>query len=337
MTASPLVYIAMVNYGRADDTIECLKSLHGLTGVDFRVVLVDNDSPDGSVQYLNAWFDAGEPDGSGWITLGRVGQASFDLKFVASPDNTGFAGGCNIGIREALADPDCTHVWLLNNDTLVEPDSLSALIHRFDRDDRVGICGSTLVYHQPEDIVQGCGGRFDMVSGRGTPIGAFRERGTLPAPDEVEREMDYVIGASMLVSMDLIRSVGEMDERYFLYFEELDWALRARRGGFALGWAPDSVVIHKEGAAIGTSTRGRPSVMATYFMTVGYLRLIRAHRVGVLPLALALSLARAVKWALAGDQAHSRTVVQGIRDFLQSPSRYVAGSYHGMGSKIEGQ
>ena len=241
--------------------------------------------------------------------------------FIPSATNLGFAGGCNIGIDIALADPQCAYVWLLNNDTIVRRDSLSALVARFARGDDVGMCGSTLVYDDPAATVQACGGRFSMLLGRGTPIGAFGRLDDLPAVDAVERSLDYIVGASMLVSRRFLDQVGRMDERYFLYFEELDWALRGRAKGFRLGWAPQSVVVHKEGAAIGSAQRGRPSDLALYFMTASYLRLVAARRALLLPVALLRTLVNMAKWLARGDSRAAQVVARALGGFLASPRR----------------
>jgi len=340
MESGQVIYIVIVNYGRAQDTIECLQSLYVLENVQYRVILIDNGSPDDSVSKLNQWLDL---DGGAelWQRSPLVGGKSYDVKFVQQHNNIGFAGGCNLGLNEAQNDPRCSHVWLLNNDTLVEPQSLHALISRFHEAPKLGICGSTLVYYKPVDTLQGCGGRFSLLLGRGTAIGQGRTRHNLPDQLHVEQNMSYVIGASMLVSMSLVRTIGPMDARYFLYFEELDWALRARRAHFQLGWAPDSIVIHKEGAAIGTSTRGKSSELATFFMTSSYLRLLCAHKPLLLPLALALSFARSIRLMFRLDFKSGKAVLDGIASFMTNPWRYGLGSYRDIGSPtssiIEGE
>lgn len=333
MVREALVTIVLVNYARAQDTIACLETLALLEGCDFEVVLVDNGSPDTSAADLARWLGCAPDRPSDWLTVALDRGHAYRLRFVPHPENTGFAGGCNIGMRLALDNLRCTHIWLLNNDTLVEEGSLSALLARCSDGSGIAMCGSTLVYHSPPGTLQGCGGRFDLNAGRGRPIAALAPVGELPDQAQVEREMDYVIGASMLVTVDLVRKVGLMDERYFLYFEELDWALRARAQGFRLGWAPASVVIHKEGAAIGTSMRARPSAMATYFMTAGYLRVVWFNRKALLPVALLLSLMRAARLCLQREWRLAAVTLQAVGSFLHHPDRYRPGAFRGVGSR----
>lgn len=332
MKQDAVIYIVIVNYRRSQDTIDCLKSLRNLTGTTFRVVLIDNGSSDGSVEEIARWLERNIEDTT-WAPAPLWKGITYDLKFLAQKNNLGFAGGCNLGLEEAKQDESCSHVWLLNNDTIVERQSLSALKRRFDESPNLGMCGSTLVYFQPADILQGCGGRFSLALGRGSAIGAGLNRYSLPEQSQVENEISYVIGASMLVSVDFVRKVGLMDERYFLYFEELDWALRATRAGFTLGWAKDSVVVHKEGAVIGSSTRGKPSELSAFFMTASYIRLLQANRPMLVPLGLAISGTRIIKWLVSGDIKLAKSVFLGVVDFLKRPSGYRLGSYKNLGQE----
>lgn len=146
-------------------------------------------------------------------------------------------------------------MWLLNNDTEVQPDSLTRLVERAQEDDSIGIVGSTLLYHHNRRRVQALGGaRYNRWLGVAKHIGEGQNWDKIKdniRRDEIERQMDYVVGASMLVSRRFIEAVGLMSEDYSLYFEELDWAIRGKKKGFRLAWAPDSIVYHKEGATTG--------------------------------------------------------------------------------------
>jgi GT2 family glycosyltransferase len=236
---APLVYIVIVNWNGWRDTDACLASLAALDYPNARVVVVDNASTDGSVTELR--------------------RRHPELTLLSSGANLGFAGGNNVGLRYAL-ERGAEYVWLLNNDTLVEPDALTHLVARAQRGAAglpVGLCGSTLVYEGQRDTVQALGGaRYNRWWGTVAAIGQHQPREQPIDAAAVERQLDYLIGASMLVSRSFVETVGPMQEDYFLYFEELDWAVRAR-GRFALAYAPESVVYHKEGASIGGSDRAR--------------------------------------------------------------------------------
>jgi GT2 family glycosyltransferase len=201
------------------------------------------------------------------------------LVLVSVGANLGFAGGCNVGLRYALAR-DFSYCWLLNNDTVVTPTSLSALRQRMVEDDTIGMCGSTLVYYHDPDTVQALGGaRLDRTRGTGKHIGVGQPIQADYDIGAIEAQLDYVVGASMLVSSQFLRTIGLMAEEYFLYYEEIDWAFRAH-GRFRCGWAPASVVYHKEGGSIGSSHRARPSATSLHFLYRNRLRFARRHLPG---------------------------------------------------------
>jgi GT2 family glycosyltransferase len=162
--------------------------------------------------------------------------------------NLGYAGGINTVLTALADDPSWSAVWILNPDTEPEPGALAALLRRLDEGD-YGIVGSRLVL-KSQGFVQMYAGRWRPWLARGFNIGRGRPVEEIPDVDAIEREMDYVCGASMLVRRSYIEAVGPMQEDYFLYAEEVDWCLR--RGSYRLGYAHDSIVVHEQGATIGT-------------------------------------------------------------------------------------
>jgi hypothetical protein len=179
----------------------------------------------------------------------RAARHEVKLTLIQNGANLGFAGGNNVGLRYALGDPNCQFFWLLNNDTVVEPDALSSLVNLMRQRNEVGLCGSlNLSYYNPKEV-QSQGGKTYR---------RWTARVHTPPPQTVDQvdshpmPMDYVNGASMLASRGFLETVGLMEESYFLYYEELDWAMRAK-GKFDLGYARKSVIYHKEGAAIGSN------------------------------------------------------------------------------------
>lgn len=325
----PRVAIAIVNWRNAADTIACLESLQQLADRDVMVVLCDNGSADGSVEKFVAWASDRLAARGRSFRLWRDGEQPSGpprdyLNIIASQANLGFAGGNNLCIRLALADPGIEAVWLLNNDTEVLPDSLGALRDRMKEDPRVGICGSTLVYHFDKQTVQAVAGRYDISRGTGHEIGQGLTIATLPSRAEVESQMSYPPGASMLASRRFIEKVGLMEESYFLYFEELDWTLRGKPD-FAAGWAPASVVYHKEGGSIGTHARGRPSDLSLYYNFVNRLRVARRFEPAALPVNLARLAAIAAKYAIQGDRRAARIALHALGDFASG--RYRTGAW----------
>lgn len=283
----PPVAIVLVNWNSWRDSIECVDSLLAQEYADFHIFLVDNASSDRSVECIRDWCaqPRAEPAWRRHTSVGRFtdsatlqpvpyriaeqGTQSLPaappgcrLTIVRSRGNLGFAGGCNVGIHAAgLAG--FAYFWLLNNDTVVQREALSALVRRAGQHARIGMVGSTVRYYEAPDIVQAMGGaRMNPATATTRHIGEGRGIDEIPADGAtVEEQMSYVFGASMLVSGALIRDIGPMQEDYFLYYEEIDWAIRAR-DRFSLGYAPASHVFHKSGAS---SSKVMPAFSANFY------------------------------------------------------------------------
>lgn len=269
------VYIIILNYRGWRDTIECLESVLKLDYPHFQIVVIDNASGDGSLEQIEAWAAGMQPAGVANAALAaystpahakplpvqRIPLAQLDqpgpiasgrILLIQSEANDGYAAGNNLGIRLALADPECAFLWLLNNDTVVDPQALRHLVGHVSRNPGTGICGSTLVHYHSPSTIQAMGGAvFNRWLGTSHHVGegaAFPRTSAASLPT-----IDYVVGASMLATREFVEHVGLMYERYFLYFEEIDWCWR--RGSFKVAYAPESVVYHKEGATTGMNKK----------------------------------------------------------------------------------
>ncbi len=286
-------YIILVNWNGRQDTIECLESLMRLDTDDFSVVIVDNGSTDGSLGALQAWSAAQEPavqqQGLIWSTLPLDRRHDPILRIVMLADesspqpdgaritviaagaNRGFAAANNVGMAFAARDPEARFLWVLNNDTVVRSDSLDRLVAHAERHPRQAMIGSTLLYYHSPHIVQGLGGWTKPARALSGHVGVGRAADDLPDEAEVEAQLAYVMGASMFVRRAVFDQIGGMSGEYFLYFEELDWARRLPPDA-CLGICLASVVYHKEGGSIGTSSTARSSSTSHYYHTVNTLR-----------------------------------------------------------------
>ncbi|PSO16470.1 glycosyltransferase family 2 protein [Bradyrhizobium sp. MOS003] len=304
------VAVIIVNWNGWKDTIECIRSLLRIDR-DVNIVICDNGSTDGSFYEIQKWLIDNLPEIN--VDRSSLGRKSVGFRFletvphtstssdqcgitlIRSDSNLGFAGGNNVGLRYALAG-DHSHFWLLNNDTTVAADALDRLLERVSEDDRIGICGSTLVYFDKPDVVQNlAGGGFKKFRGKAYSMGMG-----LPLSEPIDRacienELRFVSGASMLVTRTFLEQVGLMCEDYFLYFEELDWAERSR-GHFKLAYAPQSIVRHKVGASIGTSDFGNRSTLSDYYMNRSTIKFCWRHSKISLPIVLSLVARDAVRW-----------------------------------------
>lgn len=252
--------VIVLNYGNAPDTVACLRALADMSARPGQVIVVDNHSPDDSVaRIMRQWGAFAAPV--------LVREADIDKGFpapgarhllIARSVNDGFSAGNNAGIRLALRNRECRAVWLLNNDTLPEPDALKALCARMSEEPGPGIVGSTLVYAHDRRTVQTlAGGRFNRLLGTTSAFGggqALAHALCLWPQGRVERQLDDIIGASMFIRSAVLEKAGLLDEKFFLYGEETEFCLRARRAGFRCAWAPDSLVYHKEGGTTGAES-----------------------------------------------------------------------------------
>ena len=267
------VYIILVNWNGWNDTIECLESLLLLDYPEYRIVVCDNGSHDDSLIMLRTWGENKFVNESGnWQEYSRAvaekGGNGLDSAFtlVTNGDNLGFGGGTNVGLRYAMARGDADYCWLLNNDTVVHSAALKAMVARLAEKPDAGMCGSTLRYYDDRPRVQALGGAiyFDWF-GVAWHIGRMLRGEVLIDPVPVEKKMDYVVGASLLVRTSYVKDVGYLAEDYFLFFEELDWVLRGG-GDYTLAYAPESVVYHKIGRSVGTSSNpALKSVACDYY------------------------------------------------------------------------
>lgn len=269
------VYIVIVNWNGWKDTIECLESVFRNDYAPYQVVVCDNGSDDDSLEKIRSWATGKllneVPPGNPLYSLsfppvpkpipfverGRndpdavcpANRSDAKLVIIDNGSNLGFAGGNNVGIRYAMERDDFSHVWLLNNDVVVKPDALFHLVRRMKEKKDAGMCGSTIPYYAAPDTVWTLGGGiYNKWLSRSRSIANMEPVRGAASRFDVEGSMDYLAGASMLVSRAFLREVGLLNEEYFLYFEEPDWALRGK-GKFSLAYAPDSVVYHKVGAS----------------------------------------------------------------------------------------
>ncbi|MHB8121819.1 MAG: glycosyltransferase family 2 protein [Desulfuromonadaceae bacterium] len=264
------VYIILVNWNGWQDTVECLESMLPLKYPDFRIVVCDNGSGDDLLQQIKNWADRHEVSFAGYqrdeAEAGGSPAADPLLTLIRNAENLGFAGGNNVGLRYALARGDAEYCWLLNNDTVVEPDVLNHLVSRMEQQPDIGICGSTIrLYHDRKRVQALGGGHYCRWIGLPWHYGRFSKWSKKINQRRAEARMNYVEGASMLVSRKFLDEVGLLCEDYFLYFEEADWAIRAK-GSFNLGYAARSIVYHKVGGSIGTSSNpAKMSYTSDYF------------------------------------------------------------------------
>jgi GT2 family glycosyltransferase len=245
------LFTVIVNYKTADMTLKAVEALLPELAPfsDARVVVVDNDSRDGSLETLSrAVRDRGHAP--------RV-------SVVAAERNGGFAYGNNFAIRPALSGDDPPeYVYLLNSDAFPEPGSVRRLVDFLDANPTAGIAGSFIhgpdgEYHQTAFRFPTIASEFESTLGFG-PVSRLLDRYivALPRPTQTLR-VDWLAGASMLIRKQVFDSIGLFDETFFLYYEETDFCRRAQLAGWPTYYLPDSSVAHIGSASTGMKDKSK--------------------------------------------------------------------------------
>jgi GT2 family glycosyltransferase len=271
------VAIVVLNWNGWKDTQMCLSSLRQLLYQNYEVIVVDNGSSDDSVA--------------------RIGSEFSEVTLVETGENRGFAGGCNLGICHALRHR-ADFVWLLNNDTTVHPEALQHLVAKAKCDGRIGAVGSAIyLADNPQELQAWGGGYVNFWLGRSRHY-------LQPIPD---KSVEFITGASVLISRKAIESIGLLDEHFFMYWEDADYCFRLRASGWNLSVAGQSRVWHK-----GSSSVGKESVRLDRYFNASAKRFFRKH--GTAP-SLAIwtgGTLRFAKRALRGDWTRARAVLAGV-------------------------
>jgi len=235
---NPKVLIIILNFNGWADTLECLDSLNRINYDNFEILLIDNASKE-KIKIVDSRFPRL-----------KITQIFNDL-------NLGFAGGNNIGIEMAL-ERGAEYILLLNNDTIVESDFLSQMMHVAQTNKEAGILGPIIYDYVDHNKIQFAGGRINWSKTRGEHqivmpglLWHPDPKSWIPASagmtDKMNNifETDYITGCCLLIEREVIEKIGLMNEDYFLYYEDADWNLRAQRAGWLCGIAPSSKIYHK--------------------------------------------------------------------------------------------
>ncbi len=246
MTDFPLVSIIAINFNQLQITIEFLESIRKITYPHFEVIIVDNASSDNPNEELKKQFP--------------------EFIFLRSGENLGFAGGNNLGIRQAQGE----YFMLLNNDTEVEPGFLEPLVEAMQSNPKIGMVGSKVRFYGSPDTIQFAGATpmtkytatSHFIGHNQKDTGQFEDQKMTP----------FASGAAMMTSREVCQEVGLMAEFFFLYYEELDWQERIRKAGYEIHYIPKSLVFHKESISV-----GKNSPLQAYWKSRNRLLLIRRN------------------------------------------------------------
>lgn len=242
----PLVSVISVNYNQAAITCAMVASLRKITYPNIEIIVVDNASPSDDPELILEFFP--------------------EVKLIRSEKNLGFAGGNNLGIRQAKGK----YLLFLNNDTEVAPDFLEPLVELFEKNNLAGVASPKIIFYGTDNIIQYAGSTgINPWTGRSKGIGS-QEKDT--GQYNTSAQTALADGAAMLVPRRVIDRVGLMPEMYFLYYEELDWCEMIKRAGYTCHYIANSTIFHKESMSV-----GKVSVLKTYYMNRNRLLFIRRN------------------------------------------------------------
>ncbi|HOI40366.1 MAG TPA: glycosyltransferase family 2 protein [Methanobacterium sp.] len=279
----PKVSIVILNWNGWKDTIECLESLLQINYPNFDVVLVDNASEDDSIKKIRDYCSGTLPVESSFYKYNphnkpiKLYEYNKTLKrdknplktenlnkkqiyLIKNSENRGFPGGNNVGIRFAFEFFDPDYILLLNNDTVVDENFLGELVKNGESREDVGILGPKIYFYDEPETIWSAGCKISWKLSRGIQIGCNE-------PDHgqynKQREVDYVSGSAFLIKTEVIQKIGLMDEKYFLYFEETDWTLRATQVSYKSLYVPNALIWHK----VSRSGGGITNPIGLYYIT----------------------------------------------------------------------
>ncbi len=249
--STPHVTLVIANWNRKQHTLECLESVAGIDYPSYSIVVVDNGSTDGSPEAIERWSCSNKP-----------------VSLIRHAENMGFVKGSNVGIRHALKTAT-EYFFLLNNDTIVNPDALTKLVATAEHAEHVGMVGPKIYQHGKNNVLDSAGTRTIPWLAQGFLVGHGEEdRGQHDNPSD----MPYITGTALLISRAVIEKVGLMDEVYFHFFDDFDWGYRARKAGFRLAFVPAAVIHHK-----GSKTAGLGSPFYMRHMARSRVLFARKH------------------------------------------------------------
>ncbi len=289
------VGVLLVNYNGKQYNDICIKSILGSkAGFEIHVYIVDNASTDDSLAFLKrSWGDNSK------------------VHILETDENGGFAAGNNIAIREAATD-GCEYIILLNNDTHIKPDTLSQLVE-CSREHGRCVTVPKILYDDEKDVIWYAGGRFSSVVGKAIHTGMNQ---TDDGRYDQEQTTEFATGCCICFPRKILDRLGEMDESYFLYYEDTEYSLRMKEYGIRIRYCPKAVVYHR----VSASTKGSENPMCAYYIARNWLRCnLKYLRGGRKILFLIYFVMNRTVWCLIwlirGKRACVTKTIEGIRDF----------------------
>jgi GT2 family glycosyltransferase len=289
----PLINTVILNTNRRDDTLACLESLEKSTYPKNHIIVLDNASTDGSVEAIRERFP--------------------QVEIIQLKENKGYAGNNNVGILAAVKN-NADWIFVLNEDTLLDPNCIEEMVTAAEEDPSAGIVGPMVYHHDEPDVIQSAGGSFGPYLESIHIAQNEPDRGQFKQPTQV----DWVSGCAIMVKREVIEDIGILDERFFYYWEETEWCLRAGRNGWKVLHVPNARLWHK-----GVKRDYSPGPSVTYYNTRNHFLMLAKHNA---PLTVWLhawgeTLRRLISWTIKPGwrkhHQHRAALWMGLWDFLR--------------------
>jgi len=257
------VDLIILNWNGFDDTVACLKSVTENVVPGYRQIVVDNNSTADEYNKLLLWCkehydtvveysESQALEGGGLVTEGALNLIHVEkyIVLIRNQENYGFAGGNNVGIKYSITR-GCGNVFLLNNDTIVQKNSLKTLLDFFRSNIKYDVVTPQIVYHQPNDIIWNCGGKINFFA-KTKYINAMLPK--IPASKQSVINIEFVTGCALMYRAN---KVGVLSEKFFFGEEDVELSLRCSKFGFNICCLTTAVIEHKVGGSIKPETRKR--------------------------------------------------------------------------------
>lgn len=322
------VAVIIVAFRNPADIVNCLRSLAKADAAQpFDVCICENGGPAAYAADIDALRNLGyavqqattlEPsEDAAFVRVARGSKTntSITVHIGEAKDNLGYGGGVNAWIRPLLPNPEWKGFWILNPDTVPDPMALKQLVD-YGEQNGIGMVGSRLVYAHNPEIIASRGLQWNFWKASTVGIDKFHASSKRPNRADVDRRIDSPSGASFYISNDSVRRIGLMPEDYFLFFEDLEWGLRAK-SVCGIGYAHDAIVKHIGGTTIGSANaRGKQSQLAVYLEFRNRLLFVRRNYPIWLPWTALMLLARTFEFLAVGAWTNFRAALAGWRSGL---------------------
>lgn len=314
MKKSEPLGVIIVSYASSDVIEECLSSLISSSHDNLKIVVCDNASPDGSRESVRVFaasnrLEFQELSPSDLVTGADVSPANLTL--ISAPENMGYAGAINLALDFFLSVPGMDLFWILNPDSVVQADTASAYVACAQTAGEFSLMSGRTLYFGEEGMIQSDGGTVNLWTGicRNRNFGLNTREVDMPAV----AELDYLSGANIVASRKFVEQAGKMCEDYFLYYEEVDWAMR--RGDLPLLICPEATIFHHGGTSIGSgTTRRRHSPFSNYFNYRNRLVFVRRFRPRAYPVAYVYSVLKVLSLLLKGAGSEANSAWKGMNN-----------------------